>query len=144
MKSSGKEKAESHTVHLSARALEILKGLQALKLSTAVVCHSPRAIDKPMSNMAMLTLLGRMGQMGRRDHTTVHGLCRATFGTWANETGAARPDVIEACLAHEESNRVRAACNRAQFTQERAALMLAWAEFLPMPAASNMVPLKAA
>ena len=141
MKSSGKEKAESHTVHLSGRALEILKGLQALKLNAAIVFPSPRATDKPMSNMAMLTVLGRMGM---RDKTTVHGLCRATFSTWANETAAARPDVIEARLAHEESNRVRAAYNRAQFTQERAALMLAWSEYLSKPVASNVVPLKAA
>ena len=52
------------------------------------------------------------------------------FSTWANETGAARPDVIEACLAHEEGNRVRAAYNRAQFNEERAALLRAWADFL--------------
>lgn len=58
--------------------------------------------------MAMLNVLGRMGM---RDRTTVHGLCRATVSTWDNETGAARRDVIEACLAHEESNRVRAAYN---------------------------------
>lgn len=141
MKSSGKEKAESHTVHLSGRALEILTGLQALKLNEAIVFPSPRSTDKPMSNRAMLTVLGRMGM---RDRTTVHGLCRATFSTWANETAAARPDVIEACLAHEESNRVRAAYNRAQFTQERAALMLAWSEYLSKPVASNVLPLRSA
>ena len=59
-------------------------------------------------------------------------------------TAAARPDVIEACLAHEESNRVRAAYNRALFTQERAALLMAWAEYLSKPVASNVVPIKAA
>ena len=83
--------------------------------------------DKPQSNMAMLAVLGRLGV---RDKTTVHGLCRATFSTWANETAAARPDVIEACLAHEESNRVRASYNRATFNEERAALLAKWAEFL--------------
>ena len=45
-------------------------------------------------------------------------------------TGAARPDVIEACLAHEESNRVRAAYNRAVFSQERAELLAKWSQFL--------------
>jgi hypothetical protein len=47
------------------------------------------------------------------DPPTVHGLCRATFNTWAHETAAARPDVIEACLAHKEADRVKAAYNRA-------------------------------
>jgi integrase len=130
---------EEHTVHLTARAVEIVRGLQELKLHRQWVFPSPMLPDKPLSNMAMLTVLDRMKM---RDRTTVHGLCRATFSTWANETGAARPDVIEACLAHEESNRVRAAYNRAQFTEERRALMKAWAAYLSTP--SNVVALKAA
>ena len=45
----------------------------------------------------------------RSDQTTVRGLCGATFSTWANETNSARSDVIEACLAHQEGDKVRAA-----------------------------------
>jgi len=86
----------------------------------------------------MLTLLKRMKMQGA---TTVHGLCRATFSTWANETGAARVDVIEACLAHREADKIRAAYNRAQFMQERRALLDAWAEYLATPVASNVVPI---
>lgn len=127
---------EEHTVHLSARAVEILRQLQDMRLHRQWVFPSPMLADKPLSNMAMLTVLGRMEV---RDRTTVHGLCRASFSTWANETGAARPDVIEACLAHEESNRVRAAYNRAQFTEERRQLLAAWAGFLNAPA-GKLVP----
>lgn len=121
---------EAHTVYLPARALQILQA-QAGQHDRWVF-PSPMGNDKPLSNMAMLKVLDRMGA---RSTTTVHGLCRATFSTWANETGAARPDVIEACLAHEESNRVRAAYMRAEFNQERRALLAAWAEFLARPAA---------
>jgi integrase len=121
---------ESHTVPLSPRAVEIVKAMQGL--DAVLLFPSPMLNGKALSNMAMLTVLGRMGM---RDRTTVHGLCRATFSTWANETGAGRPDVIEACLAHEESNRVRAAYNRAQFMDERRALLLAWADYLARPAA---------
>jgi len=46
--------------------------------------------------------------------------------------------VIEACLAHEESNRVRASYNRAQFAAERRALLAAWADFLARPSAQVM------
>lgn len=81
------------------RAVEILRQLRAMRLHRDWVFPSPMLPNKPLSNMAMLTALGRLGM---RDRTTVHRLCRATFSTWANETGAARPDVIEACLAHEE------------------------------------------
>lgn len=132
---------EAHTVYLSPRALEIVQAQRGL--DPVYLFPSPMFVgkeSKPLSNMAMLNVLGRMGI---RDRTTVHGLCRATFSTWANETGAARPDVIEACLAHEESNRVRAAYNRAQFTEERRALLVAWAEYLARPAAA-VVPLRAA
>jgi integrase len=132
---------ETHTVYLSARAVEVVKGVQALGLHARYLFPSPMRPEQPLSNMAMLTMLERMKV---RDRTTVHGLCRATFSTWANETNAARPDVIEACLAHEEANRVRAAYNRAQFTEERRGLLAAWADYLATPAAAGVVSLKAA
>lgn len=139
MKSSGKLKAEPHLVHLTERAIEILRGQRHQHVD--IVFPSPMDMERPMSNMAMLAVLDRMGERGR---TTVHGLCRSTFSTWANETAAARPDVIEAALAHKDADKVRAACNRAQFAVERAALLKAWAEHLPKPPTSNVVPLKAA
>ena len=52
--------------------------------------------------------------------------------------------MIEACLAHEEKNRVRAAYNRAQFNDERRVLLEAWAAFLAAPFASNVIPIKVA
>ncbi len=116
---------EPHAVFLSERAIAIVKGMQGA--DERFVFPSPMLPGKPMSNMAMLVTLNRLGV---RDRTTVHGLARATFSTWANETSAARPDVIEACLAHEEGNRVRAAYNRAKFNDERRALLAAWADFL--------------
>ena len=130
---------EDHTVHLSPRALEVVKGQQGLHAS--LVFPSPVLDGAALSNMGMLTLLKRMKM---QDQTTVHGLCRATFSTWANETGAARVDVIEACLAHREADKIRAAYNRAQFTQERRALLEAWADYLARPVVSNVVPFERA
>jgi len=115
---------EAHTVPLSDRALSILEELRGL--GGQWVFPSPSRPTQPLSNMAMLTLLRRMGYS---DRTTVHGLCRASFSTWANETGAARPDVVEAALAHREGDRIRAAYNRAQFAGERRKLLGAWADF---------------
>ncbi len=130
---------EAHIVCLSPRAVEVLKA--QVGLHGAIVFPSTMDKDKHLSNMAMLAVLGRLGM---RDRTTVHGLCRATFSTWANETAAARPDVIEACLAHREADRVKAAYNRAQFTEERRALLIAWSEYLSKLPASNVLPLRAA
>jgi integrase len=129
---------EAHVVHLSPRALAILAGQRGL--DERMVFPSTMKPGVPMSNMALLATLDRLGV---REQTTVHGLCRATFSTWANETGAARPDVIEACLAHREADRVKAAYNRSKFTEERRALMDAWSSFLANPQ-SNVIPLRAA
>lgn len=115
---------ERHVVYLTPRAVEIVR--QMADIGGAYVFPSPLNPARPLSNMAMLTLLRRLRVDGE---TTVHGLCRATFSTWAHETGAARPDVIEACLAHREADRVRAAYNRAQFMAERKALLAAWSEY---------------
>jgi integrase len=123
---------EQHVVYLPARAVELMRQVAELGLHGATVFPSvaPKREGQPMSNMAMLAVLGRLGV---RDRTTVHGLCRATFSTWAYDTAAARPDVIEACLAHRESDRVKAAYNRAEFAEERRALLEAWSGYLSRP-----------
>jgi integrase len=115
---------EEHTVFLSPRALEIVEAQRAG--GSAYVFPSPADNDKPMSNMAMLAVLRRMGVQGE---TTVHGVCRASFSSWANENAIARPDVIEAALAHQEQDKVRSAYNRATFDNERRALLAAWSMF---------------
>jgi integrase len=125
------KRQEEHTVHLSTRAVEIVKAQTGQDAVLVFPTPQTGREGRPLSNMTMLTVLDRLGV---RDQTTVHGLCRATFSTWANETSAARPDVIEACLAHSEADRVRKAYNRAQFTEERRALLEAWSAYLGRPA----------
>jgi len=44
--------------------------------------------------------------------------------------GQFRPDVIEACLAHKDSDAVRLAYNRAEYMEERRRLMQSWANYL--------------
>lgn len=124
---------EAHVVYLSDAARAVLQRVRGL--SEKVVFPSPTR-DAPLSNMAMLNLLRRLDVDA---HTTVHGLCRSSFSTWANETNAARPDVIEACLAHKEADRIRAAYNRAQFTEERRALLAAWAAYVSPQPTENVV-----
>jgi len=114
---------ERHVVYLSDRILEILKG-QAGQNKTFVF-PSTVGRDAPMSNMALLMTLRRL----KAKAATVHGF-RSTFSTWANELAIARPDVIEAALAHREENAVRRAYNRSEFLTERRALMIAWDNFL--------------
>jgi integrase len=115
---------DEHIATLSPRALALVDRMR--RLGGIHVFPSPMDPKRPLSSMAMLEVLKRMGYQKR---TTVHGVCRASFSTWANDNDVARPDVIEACLAHRETDLVRAAYNRAAFHAERAALLRAWADF---------------
>jgi integrase len=133
---------EAHTAPLSGRAVDILRAQR--RIDPRLVFPSPATLDRPdgkrrpLSNMAMLATLDRLGV---RDRTTVHGLCRSTFSTWANESGAARPDAIEACLAHREGDRIRAAYNRSKFDDERRTLLESWAQYLE---GAKVIPLQVA
>jgi len=123
---------EDHRVYLAARPLEILQEMK--ELGGDYVFASLGHMDRPMSNMAMLALLKRM----KRVDITVHGF-RASFSTWSNENAIARADVIEACLAHKEGDKIRAAYNRATFATERRKLLTAWADYVEGRPVSHVV-----
>jgi integrase len=80
--------------------------------------------QRPLSNMALLKLLGRMG---RGDHTT-HGF-RASFRTWAAEETDFSRDIVEAALAHVVGDKTEAAYQRGDLFGKRRKLMDVWAEY---------------
>jgi hypothetical protein len=101
---------------LSTQALRVLELARRLRTS-----NDPGALIFPgftryghLSENAILALLARAGFYGRQ---TGHGF-RASFSTWANETHAADPDVIEACLAHKPAG-VRHDYNHATYLAQR-------------------------
>ena len=55
---------------------------------------------------------------------------------------ARRSCVIERQLAHQEQNAVRAAYDRAEYLNERRAMMKRWADHLDVIAGENIVPYK--
>jgi integrase len=125
-----KGKEDEHVCYLTTPARAILARVKGL--STEWVFPSPTK-DAPLSNMAMLTLLRRLGI---EKQTTIHGM-RSVFSTWAYQLNMARPDVIEATLSHKEADRVRAAYDRRtpiSFAVERRQLLEQWGNFLSPPA----------
>ena len=78
----------------------------------------------PVSNMAMLMLLRRMG----RGDLTAHGF-RSTFSDWAAEQTNAPSEVREMALAHTVSDKVEAAYRRGDLFQKRQELAEAWAHY---------------
>jgi len=84
--------------------------------------RGPRA--KTLSNMAMLQCLRGI----RDDGATVHGF-RAAFSTWAREQTDYSAEIIEASLAHTQSDKVVAAYARTTFIDRWRELMADWAAF---------------
>jgi integrase len=111
-----------HRVPLSAVGADILEGMQPLRLGDHVFPGAKK--DRPLSNMAMLMLLRRMG----REDLTVHGF-RSTFRDWAAERTGFPNEVVEMALAHAVSGKVEAAYRRGDLFDKRRKLMEAWAVY---------------
>jgi integrase len=121
----------AHRVPLTARAVQILKGLE----HRSDFVFGSVVTGKPLSNMALLELL-----RGVRPGVTTHGF-RSSFRDWAAECTSFARDVVEMALAHTISDRVEAAYRRGDLFQKRRKLMEQWERFLakPIPAEGNNV-----
>jgi integrase len=129
---------KEHRVPLSDAALAILKELPKVRHGDFVF-PGGRA-GRPISNMAMLMLLRRMG----RDDLTIHGF-RSSFRDWAAERTGFLAEVAEMALAHTISDKVEAAYRRGDLFQKRRQMMDAWAKFCAVPwATGRVVPLATA
>lgn len=109
-----------HRVPLPPRAVELMKA-------------QPRGDyifggDAPLSNMAMLKVLERMG----RDDATVHGF-RSTFKDWAADCTNYPNIVSEMALAHTVGDKTEAAYRRSDLFEKRRRLMLEWARYCATP-----------
>src|SRR6516162_5915122 len=115
-----------HRVPLSARALAILQEMQVHRPAGNAdgYVFAGGKLGKPLSNMAFLMLLRRLG----RGDLTAHGF-RSTFRTWAAERTNFPREVIEVALAHAIGNKVEAAYQRGDMFEKRRRLMEAWAQF---------------
>ena len=114
-----------HMVPLSRQSLAILEEIKNLTGTTEQVFYSSRSKSKHMSNGTILMALKRMGYKGRM---TGHGF-RTIASTLLNEKGY-NPDWIERQLAHQDSDKIRSAYNRAEYALERKKMMQDYADIL--------------
>ncbi len=119
------KKSRDHAVPLSTQAMAIIEKLKARNRGSEYVFPNDRRLDRPMSENAILYLMGRMGYGGKM---TGHGW-RSVGSTWANENGY-NADAIEKQLAHEPDDKVRAAYNKAEFMPERRVMLQDFADWL--------------
>ncbi|MFD1984215.1 tyrosine-type recombinase/integrase [Mesorhizobium newzealandense] len=126
---------KEHVVPLPARALAVLKGLEAKSLSEWVFPGS--APKKPLSNMGMTAVMRRMG----RGEFTVHGF-RSSFRDWAGDATNFARDVAEMALAHKVGDEVENAYRRGSALAKRRKLMDAWAAYVSTTkGGENVTPL---
>lgn len=135
----GRMKAgREHRVPLSEATLAVLEKMAAIR-SGEFVFPGGRS-GRPISNMAVLMLLRRMG----RGELTAHGF-RSSFRDWAAERTGFPAEVAEMALAHTVSDKVEAAYRRGDLFAKRRQIMDAWAKFCATPpAAGAVVPFRTA
>ena len=129
---------KEHRVPLSEEVIAILREMKKIKVSEFIFPGNQP--NKPLSNMAFLQLLKRMG----RGDLTVHGF-RSTFRDWASERTNYSNEVSEMALAHTVSDKVEAAYRRGDLFEKRRRLMRDWAMFCqqtPQKNSDNITPIR--
>jgi integrase len=112
---------KEHIVPLNNRVNQILQLAKRHNPDSEYIFSNGQ---KPLSNMALLTLLKRMGF----GHITTHGF-RSTFRDWVSEVTDFSPEVAEMCLAHTIGNKVEAAYRRGMLLDKRRNLLLDWENY---------------
>ena len=112
---------KEHIIPLSDAAVSVLQAQAAAHGMEGFIFPGTRS-GKPLSNMAGLMLLKRMG----RADLTVHGF-RSAFRDWAGESTSHPREVIEHALAHQLRNKAEAAYARGSLFEKRRVLMADWA-----------------
>ena len=130
---------ELHRVPLPIQAIELLGRLHAITGNSKFLFPSRSNFHKSASKGV---LWKSIRSIGYKDKFSPHGI-RATGSTILNEFGY-RPDIIERQLAHSEQNKTRASYNRADYLEERRAMMQAWANLIDEMAKpeSKVTPIK--
>ena len=129
-----------HRVPLSTSVIALLEHMREIS-SSEFVFPGAKA-GKPLSSMAFLQLLKRMG----RGDLTAHGF-RSTFRDWAAERTAFPREVAEMALAHTIGDKVEAAYRRGDLFEKRRKMMDAWADYCGTvyeDGAGKVVPIKGA
>ncbi len=123
---SGMKTNKAHLVPMSTQVYKILRAIKKLGLSETYVFPSPVKSNSPICTESIRAALRNLGI--KKEVFTAHGF-RSMASTRLNELGF-NSDWIEKQLAHNDSNRVRAAYNHADYLTERTDMMQKWADYL--------------
>jgi len=116
---------KEHFIPLTDQAIVILKVMHSITGNRDHVFVGSKNPRTPMNSSTANVAIKRMGYKGK---LVAHGL-RSLASTTLNEQGF-DSDIIEAALAHVDTNEVRRAYNRAEYLERRRKMMFWWSEHI--------------
>ncbi len=123
---------KEYRIPLADPALQILEKLKQIgEVGYVFPGQQPKS---PLSNMAMLQLLKRMGQT----EVTTHGF-RSTFRDWGSETTHYPNEVLEMALGHRIRDKAEEAYRRGDLFEKRRRLTDDWAAYCNQVPTANVV-----
>ena len=138
-----KTNGRPHLVPLADQAIEILKALQPLTGHGRYVFPGARSFKRPMSEGTINAALRRM-DFGTDDHVG-HGFRAMARTMLAERMKGIDNDMVEAQLGHGKSGPLGGAYDRAEYMEQRLAMMQTWADYLDkLRIGADVVQLKTA
>ena len=139
----GKVNGRPHLVPLAPQAVAALKDVQPLTGHGQFVFPSMLTGERAMSENTVRNALRRLGYSN--DEMTPHGFRAMARTLMIERLPGVAADVIEAQLAHGKSGPLGMAYDRAEFMEQRRALMCMWADYLDqLRAGAKVLEFKAA
>ncbi|EDR1382535.1 DUF4102 domain-containing protein [Salmonella enterica subsp. diarizonae serovar 61:r:z53] len=125
----GTKMKTQHIVPLSDQAIAVLKQIEALSGHLTFIFPGEYDQDKCMSDNTINKALRVMGYDTKKE-VCGHGF-RAMACSALSESGLWSKEAIEKQMSHQERNSVRAAyIHKAEYLEERTAMMQWWADYL--------------
>ena len=115
-----------HLIPLSRQAVEVVSEAFNWSGKSSYLFPATTSNKRPMSENTVNSALRRMGYSD--EEMVGHGF-RAMGSTLLNEMGYDE-NWIEVQLAHKDSNKIRAAYNRAKYLPQRRQMLQEWADYL--------------
>ena len=119
------DEGRTHKVTLSRQAIGLLHEIRKHSRSKVYLFPSDKDPAKPCNSQTANAAIKRMGYKGK---LVAHGL-RSIASTKLNEQGFNK-DLIEVALSHMDTDRIRAAYNRADYLERRFEMLQWWGDFV--------------
>lgn len=117
-----------HLIPLAPQAVAALRSIQPLTGGGKYVFSSLLSGNRPMSENTVNTALRRMGYTG--DDMTAHGFRAVAKTLILERLPGIGQGCVEAQLAHTKSGPLGSAYDRAEYMEQRCAMMTVWADYL--------------